>query len=252
MQENLIPLYVKEYVIRYKEVNDRQEATPVAILSLVEETAADHCAHIGRNVYELQKKGIGWVLYAGCFQMLQYPKYREKIKVVTWISMFRGFMGHREYRVLSEDDQFYGGFRGLWLYFDLKKRRPLPIEPMYFEKWPIRNVPAINFEIAPSKKRIENPDFLKSFTVQRFDIDSNNHVNNVRYIQWLMESIPTDFYEKAKLEFIQGTFLRETFYDSNVDFECKILSSNKLAHTVTEKESGTLIATASTTWSWQD
>ena len=86
MQENDVPLYIKKYDIRYKDVNDRQEATPVAIMNFVEETAADHCAHIGKNVYDLQKEGRGWVLYAGCFHMDQYPHYRENIKIVTWIS----------------------------------------------------------------------------------------------------------------------------------------------------------------------
>lgn len=250
MQENSIPLFVKEYDIRYKDVNDRQEATPVSILNFVEETAADHCAFIGKNVYDLQKQGIGWVLYAGCFHMDHYPRYRERIKIETWISMFRGFMGHREYRVLSEDGNLYGGFRGLWLYFDLEKRKPIPVDKVYYEKWPLRNNLAIDQEIISSKKRIENPDIEKSFSVNRYEIDSNNHVNNVHYMLWLMESIPDIFYEKAKLQYIQGTFIRETTYNRHVNSECKIVSPNKLLHTVTEKESGTLLATASTTWVW--
>lgn len=28
------------------------------------------------------------------------------------------------------------------------------------------------------------------FVVQRFDMDSNEHVNNLRYMQWPLESIP--------------------------------------------------------------
>ena len=146
--------------------------------------------------------------------------------------------------------QFYGGFRGLWLYFDLEKRKPIPVDKIYYEQWPLRNKIAIDHEIIPSKKRIENPDIGKSFSVNRYDIDSNNHVNNVHYMLWLMESIPDIFYEKAKMQYIQGTFIRETTYNRHVNSECKIVSPNKLLHTVTEKESGTLLATASTTWTW--
>jgi len=248
MQENSVPLFVKEYDIRYKDVNDRQEATPVSVLNFVEETAADHCAYIGKNVYDLQKEGIGWVLYSGCFHMDHYPRYRERIKIKTWISKFKGFMGFREYQVFSEEGTFYGGFRGLWLYFDLEKRRPVPVDKIYLELWPMRNEPAIQHEIKPSKKKIEEPDIVKSFSVNRYDIDSNNHVNNVRYMQWLMESIPDEFYNKAQMEFIQGTFLKETIYNRHVYSECKIISPNELVHTVTEKETGILLATANTKW----
>ena len=251
MQENDVPLYIKKYDIRYKDVNDRQEATPVAIMNFVEETAADHCAHIGKNVYDLQKEGRGWVLYAGCFHMDQYPHYREDIKIVTWISKFKGFHGIREYQVLSSDGKFYGGFRGLWLYFDLEKRKPVSVEPVFYERWAMRNKPAIDLDIKPSKKMIDDPDINRSFSVNRYDIDSNNHVNNVRYMQWLMESIPEEFFSKARLENIQGTFLKETFYNRHVEAACKIVSSTELIHSVTEKEHGTLLATASTTWIWE-
>jgi acyl-ACP thioesterase len=250
MQENSVPIFVREYDIRYKDVNNRQEATPVSILNFVEETAADHCAHIGKSVYDLQKMGIGWVLYAGCYLMNHYPVYRERIKIETWISKFRGFMGNREYRVMSEDGKFYGGFRGLWLYFDLEKRKPVEVDKIFYELWPIRNETAIDQEIIPRKKSIENPDITKSFTVRRYDIDSNKHVNNVRYMQWLMESIPDLFFEKAELKSIQGTFLRETFYNRHVNSECKIISPDELIHSVTEKESGLLLATANTRWTW--
>lgn len=250
MQENNVPLFVTSYEIRYKEVNDRQEITPVAVLNFVEETAADHCAHIGRNVYDLQKEGIGWVLYAGCFHMDHYPRYREKIKIETWISDFKGFRGYREYRVMSENNEFYGGFRGMWLYFDLEKRRPVPVDKIYYEQWPMRKVTAIDYEIMPNKNRIVEPDYCKSFAVLRSDIDSNNHVNNVRYMQWLMESIPDEFYNKARMEYIQGTFLKETFYNMHVVSECKMISKTELLHTVTETEHGILLATAKTTWTW--
>ena len=251
MQENNVPIFVKEYEVRYKEVNDRQEATPVAIMNFAEETAAAHCDYVGRNVYDLQKEGIGWVLYAGCFHMEHYPHYREKIKIETWISGFKSFRGYREYRVLSEDNKPYGGFRGLWLYFDLNKRKPIPIDEIYYEKWAMRNEKAIDYEIEPRKSRIEKPDCSKSFAVQRYDIDSNNHVNNVRYMQWLMEAIPDEFYNKANMQYIQGTFIKETFYDRHVVSECQIISPNELLHTVTEKEHGTLLATARTTWEWE-
>jgi acyl-ACP thioesterase len=114
----------------------------------------------------------------------------------------------------------------------------------------MREKPAIDLEIIPSKNRIISPDLTKSFSVNRYDIDSNNHVNNVRYMQWLMESIPDEFYNKARIEYIQGTFLKETVYNRHVEAACRILSPTELVHTVTEKEHGTLLATASTTWTW--
>ena len=74
---------------------------------------------------------------------------------------------------------------------------------------PYENSTAIDLEIIPSKKRIGDSDISKSFPVNRYDIDSNNHVNNVRYMQWLMESIPDEFFNKARMQNIQGSFLKK-------------------------------------------
>ncbi len=68
----------KQFELRYFDMNGLGIASPTTILTLLEETAAEHCCSINHNLYQLEKQNIGWVLFAGIIQMERYPRYKEK------------------------------------------------------------------------------------------------------------------------------------------------------------------------------
>lgn len=71
-------MFKNTFDLRYFEMGVHGEATPVTILTLLEETAADHCLSIGHSLYDLLEKGVGWVLLSGRMVMDRYPAYKEK------------------------------------------------------------------------------------------------------------------------------------------------------------------------------
>ena len=69
------------------------------------------------------------------------------------------------------------------------------------------------------KKKIDSIDFAdhtKQFMVNRFDTDMNKHVNNIRYLQWVIESIPEDIVDNYFLHKIDGRFIAEAQYGDTV------------------------------------
>ena len=85
----------KNFELRYFEMNKYGEASQTTILSMLEETAAEHCYHIGHCLYSLEKENIGWVLLSGVIDMARYPKYKEYITIRTWVSKYTLFKGYR-------------------------------------------------------------------------------------------------------------------------------------------------------------
>ena len=92
----------KEFDLRYFEMDKFGEASPTTILTLLEETAADHCYSIGHSLYDLLKENVGWVLLSGSLQMERYPRYKEKIIIRTWISSYSSIRGFRENIIYDE------------------------------------------------------------------------------------------------------------------------------------------------------
>ena len=84
--------------------------------------------------------------------------------------------------------------------------------------------------------------------VCRFDVDSNKHVNNIRYLQWVTESIPEEVTDNYYLHSIDGRFIAEAqLGDTIKSFIKKDIENNSFIHTI-KTQDDKVCATARTVW----
>lgn len=102
-------------------------ASPITILTLLEETAAAHSHDIDYCHYNLLSKNIGWILVSGTIEMVRYPRYRENITIRTWISKFTLVKEYRENIIFDDEGNEIGRAKGIWVFFDIEKKKPVPI-----------------------------------------------------------------------------------------------------------------------------
>lgn len=240
----------REFNLRYFEMDRFGVATPTTILTLLEETAADHCYSINHSLYQLAEKNIGWVLISGFMQMERYPNYKEKITVRTWLSKYSTIKGFRENIIYDEQNNIIGRAKGLWIFFDIERRRPIQIFEDIKEKWSFDKEESLNYDISKKIKAVENPDYKLNFKVNRYDTDMIKHVNNIRYLQWVIESIPDEIIDNYYLHSIDGRFISEAqFGDVVISLTKEDNSINtSFLHTIKIQDSNKICATAKTTW----
>lgn len=239
----------KQFELRYFEMNTLGLATPTIMLALLEETAADHCHAINQSLFDLVKKNIGWVLVSGVFKMERYPKYKEKITIRTWLSSYSSIKGYRENIIFDENQNIIGRAKGLWVFFDIEKRKPIPIFNDIKEKWGYTKEEAIDTNIKKKIDAIDSADYIKNFRVNRFDTDMNKHVNNIRYLQWVIESIPENIVDTHYLHKIDGRFISEAqFGDTVLSLTKKNITDSSFSHTIKIEGTNTICATAHTVW----
>mgnify|MGYP005839409437 CR=1 FL=1 len=241
-------MFEKEFNLRYFEMGQYGEASPATILTLLEEAAADHCLSIGHSLYDLLGKGIGWVLLSGRMVMERYPEYKEKITIRTWLSDLKTFRGTRENIILDEYGSIIGRAKGFWLFFDIKRRRPARIFEDILGNWTINPKESIE----GNTRKIEpltSAQYKKEFVVHRYDMDSNEHVNNLRYLQWAMESIPDDIINNCYLHAIDGNFVGEAQYGHTIESLVEPVDSERtFVHTIRDIENNKVCSTARTVW----
>ncbi|WP_372755346.1 acyl-[acyl-carrier-protein] thioesterase [Mariniflexile sp.] len=239
----------KQFELRYFEMNKLGVATPAIILGLLEETAADHCYAINQSLFDLLKNNVGWILVSGVLEMYRYPNYKEKITIRTWLSSYSSIKGYRENLIFDENQTIIGRAKGLWVYFDIEKRRPIPILNDIKEKWSFFNKESIIKDIKIKIPPVNFSDYKKQFIVNRFDTDMNKHVNNIRYLHWVIESIPEDIVDNYFLHTIDARFIAEAQYGDTVfSLTKKLSTNNSFAHTIKIEGSNTVCATAKTFW----
>jgi medium-chain acyl-[acyl-carrier-protein] hydrolase len=239
----------KQFELRYFEMNKFGEASSSSILTLLEETAADHCYSINHSLYDLEKQNIGWVLLSGVMEMLRYPKYKEKITIRTWLSNYSTVKGIRENIIYNELGKIIGKAKGLWVFFDIQRRRPIQILDTIKEKWSFYKEECMNHDITKKIEPIDTLKHIKEFNINRFDVDTNQHVNNIRYLQWLMESVSEDIIDNFYLHSIDGRFIAEAqLGDTIMSFTERDVHENSYVHTIKTKSNNKVCAIAKTLW----
>jgi len=241
--------FEKQFELRYFEMNKFQEATPTTMLMLLEETAADHCYSIDNGLFKLEEENIGWVLVSGVMKMERYPKYKEKITIRTWLSSYSSVRGFRENLIFDEEGNIIGRAKGLWLFFDIKRRRPIQISDVFINEWGIDSEKCIDENISKKLKPLSDATIKEEFNINKFDIDSNQHVNNLRYLQWTLNSIPDEITDNYFLHSIDGRFVSEANYgDTIVSLTKSKEKPNEFIHTIKTKDDNRVCAIANTIW----
>jgi len=156
-------MFEKQFDLRYFEMNEFGEASPTTILTLLEEAAADHCLSIKQSLFDLFNQNIGWVLLSGYMQMERYPLYKEKITIRTWLSKYTSIKGNRENIIYDEQGNIIGRAKGLWLFFDIKRRMPVRIFDDIMEKWSCFPEESITYDINKKLKRLIRQNIKKVF-----------------------------------------------------------------------------------------
>lgn len=239
----------KQFELRYFEMNKFGIASPTTILILLEETAADHCFSINHSLFQLEEQNLGWVLISGFLQMERYPNYKEKITIRTWLSKYSSIKGFRENIIYDEQGHVIGRAKGLWIFFDIERRRPVQILDDIKEKWSFSKEECVNYNISKKVKAIEKPDFELKFKINKYDTDMNKHVNNIRYLQWVVESVPEKIIDNYYLHSIDGRFLAEAYYGQTIVSLIKNDTEDKsFMHTIKIEGTDKVCATAKTTW----
>lgn len=239
----------KKFELRYSEMDKTGDTAPTTILTLLEETAADHCYSIDNSLYDLKEQDIGWVLLSGIMQMYRYPSYKEKIIIRTWMSTYSIIKGIRENIIYDEQDNIIGRAKGLWVFFDIKRRRPVQIFDDIKEKWSYCYEESIKQNISINIEVSESGSHIKKHDVNRYDIDMYNHLNNIRYLQWVIDSMDEDIVDNCFLSSIEGRFVAEVKEgDTILTLTKKDINDNSFVHAIKNKDSKKVCAIAKTVW----
>ncbi|WP_406543297.1 acyl-[acyl-carrier-protein] thioesterase [Clostridium ljungdahlii] len=211
----------KEYEVQYYEIDFRKKLLVTSLMNYFEDVSTKQSEDIGGGLDYLKRKGVAWVLYKWDIHIDRHPNYGEKIAVQTKAYSFRKFYGYRTFKALDDKGNVIASANSIWLLIDKEKRKVIRItEDMYKMYGVAEN------EIKPLIiKKIKLPeqfDIEKSFNVRYSDIDTNRHVNNVKYVDWIVETIPLDIVLNFTIKNLNITYEKEALYGEKIKIYTKL------------------------------
>ena len=232
--------------VRSYEMDVHGNVSIQTICNYLQEIAGLHAAELGVSVIDLMKKNMTWVLSRLHVMLQKYPRWGEEIKIETWPSGAEGLYAIRDFVITATDKTPVGKATSSWMIIDLSRQKPIQM-PDFVHELRVNNRPRAIDDPFDKMPKISKVDYEAQFNVRRSDLDINQHVNNVNYIEWAVESVPHERFRQMKLSELEINFRMESKYGDRVIAQTEVQEASCL-HKLIRSGDNRELALAKTKW----
>lgn len=188
-------MYEFESTVRYSEVDSKGQLTWLALMDYFQDCSVFHSEKVHLGVEYLGKNHLAWVLSSWQICVEHMPKLTDKIKVQTWPYDMRGFYGYRNFALRDEKDEMLAYANSIWVLVDTETGKPVKVPQEIGDTYGME--PMLPMECSSRKIAIPKDCVAQAeFVVPAYFIDTNQHMNNSRYVQLALKYVPEGFAAK--------------------------------------------------------
>lgn len=213
-------IFTKEFSVNTMVVNSNKRLGLVGLLGMLQDAAGLHADQLGFGYEDMIASQTFWVLTRQKIVMDQWPLWGDTVRIVTWPRPLNAMTATRDFEIFVGDRK-YGECVTGWMILDGKTRRP--VRPSLNEER-LRVRTDYNLSIDPTKVPFqEEARSIKIVEVRNSDLDMNNHVNNTKYGQWILDAIPISRHREMRLKEYEINFLAETYLEDVITLQANEL-----------------------------
>lgn len=233
--------FEKKYYVGAREIGVNNRITNYGILALLEDIAGTHSDKVGYGIKDVDSKKKAWILMDWKLKVIKRVSYGEKVKIKTWARSISKpmFYSYRDFEVYNEQNELIAIATSKWVLFDIEKEKISKIE---MDLMSLYNTESKHVFEAEDIEKIKVPDEYESwvdYKVRRFDIDVNQHMHNLNYLNLAYEALPEEVYNTQEFSNVRITYKHQIKLGDNVKCGYTYLDG---VHTVTIKsEDGEIV-----------
>ena len=224
--------YIEERTVSCYEADANHNLRPTAMLDMMQEAAGRDATGLGFGYDEMISENSAWVLSRIRICFYKNPKWRDTVNLKTWHKGANRIVYLRDFLLESPEGELLASATTSWLIINLETRRM------------VRNTTlAENFDNSQMGHAIEEqagkvmlpkdlePELVHNHKVVWSDIDTNGHVNNVKYAVWALDAVDYEIVEKKTLK------------EMLINYDTEVLKGQEveLYRVTVEEESGTAV-----------
>jgi acyl-ACP thioesterase len=242
-------VWQQTHQIRSYEVDCHHRLAILSIFNFMQEAASRHAEALGVSIQQLLLENYTWLLSRLKIKIASFPVWQDRITISTWPSGAQRLFALRDFQLKDKHDQTVAAAVSAWLVLDVEKRRPVRIGPFIEKLRPLEGQHILP-DALDKLPGLEFRTHEKKFVVRYRDLDINQHVNNVSFVEWLVESIPKGVLNTSVLAELEINFMAEAFYEDRILAACHPLDPHNTSfhHSLIRQQDGQELARAVTVW----
>ena len=242
-------VWKETYQIRTYEVDCRNRLSILSMFNFMQDAASKHAQALGVSVRRLLSENYTWLLSRLKIKIASYPDINDRIQIATWPSGTQRLFALRDFELRNGSDQVIAEAVSAWLVIDVQRRRPVRILPFVDRLKPLegRHVLPDTLDKLPGLK---NRTYEKEFIARYGDLDVNQHINNVSFVEWVVEGVPSSLLNTSAPAQLEINFLAEAFYEDCILAAChpRDPGNSVYHHSLIRQQDGRELARARSVW----
>ena len=167
----------------------------------------------------MHANGLAWVTSRIAIEMKEYPHEYETISIETWVEDCTSIFSTRNFLIYNNKKEVIGQASTLWSMIDFNTRKMVDL---------LKTTKLADHVVTTQKeiftmdkpKRVDfkgEGDATSTHRVVVSDIDMNQHVNSMKYLQWAIDTLSLDDIMNTTIKRLDINYLREALYNQNIE-----------------------------------
>jgi len=242
-------VWQETYQVRTYEVDCRNRLSILSMFNFMQDAASKHAQALGVSVRRLLSENYTWLLSRLKIKIASYPDINDRIQIATWPSGVQRLFALRDFELRNGSDQVIAAAVSAWLVIDVQRRRPVRILPFVDRLKPLegRHILPDTLDKLPE---LNNRTYEKKFIARYGDLDVNQHINNVSFVEWVVEGVPSSLLNTSAPAQLEINFLAEAYYEDHILAACHPQDPDNTVfqHSLIRQQDGRELARARSVW----
>ena len=190
--------FSKDYTITCYEADANKLMRPTAMLDIMQEAANVNATTLGFGYDEMISNNTAWVLSRINVKFINTPKWRDEVNLKTWHKGISKLFYLRDFILSDKEGNPMILATTSWLIIDMNTRRLVRNSDLALSDT------AMDAIATPADKVVIpvdiEPELVRKHPVTWSEIDTNGHVNNVKYVVWAIDAVEQETIKEKPLK----------------------------------------------------
>lgn len=199
-------MYQKKYYIGSNDVDQFLELKLPSFFRMMQDIATEHAEvlHIGKA--DTIDQNLYWVITRIELDIIRMPKYLETVLLKTYPGDDMRFIFPRYFQLEDLEGNVLIKASSIWMVLSRENHRVV-LNPFNGFKAPTEHLEGE--QALPEKCVVSDGVLVETRKVRYSDIDLNGHLNNTKYIDYIIDMHDSDFYKKNRIKHFLVNYEKE-------------------------------------------
>ncbi|MFV0561280.1 MAG: acyl-ACP thioesterase domain-containing protein [Enterococcus sp.] len=214
--------YTNQHEVAYFECDVNQMMTIPALLAVALKISGEQSDQLGVGEEVVHHLGLGWVITNYTLEITQMPRVGETVKITTQATEYNKYFCYRTFWFRDQEGNDLVKIDSVFVLMDFEKRKMSSVRDEIVAPFESEKIKKIKRQ--PKIEKIESGEMLP-YRVRFYDIDSNQHVNNAIYFNWMIDVLGHEFLTNYTPTGVVVRFDKEVEYGKMIESHYEIVES---------------------------